>query len=541
MPLPPKAHARRPVAKAPVPAVRQERPPLRKPASVPPSNAAALAALRADTRPPADRAAQDRVGNGAVAAGRQRPESDPKFARMKKDVQRKKKTVATSHPPARAEAVAAQDAARPPKDDEEAQGKTANAEKMNDAKPKAFDKAAFIKAVEDAIAAKAPKNLDEADKFADSGKPEEVRNEVRGRVGDGKSDSAEQIATTTAAPPDTSAAVTKTVVPMAPDRPPGTPAAPTPADAIPDKQPLSATDMSAGPAQLDQQMADAQVTEPQLQESNEPTFKQAVQEKHQAEQHSEVTPPALRQDEAAQLHAASATAKRQGTTAMQAMGSQRVRTGQRVGTGKSDAKTRDEDKRAQVTALLQGVFDTMKTEVEAILTGLDKKVDDQFTDGERKARDWFTAEHKRRMEEYKDARYSGVIGKAKWVKDLFAGLPDEANKIFDDARAGYISRMREVISQVADTIGIELNRAKDRIAKGRNELQDAVGKLPADLRTIGKQAAAGFADQFDDLAQTVDDKATDLVDTLATKYPETLKSVDDEIAEEKEKNKGLIA
>ncbi|MEV4319457.1 hypothetical protein [Actinocrispum sp. NPDC049592] len=226
------------------------------------------------------------------------------------------------------DAVAAQDAARPPKDDEEAQGKTANAEKMNDARPKAFDKAAFIKAVEDAIAAKAPKNLDEAGKFADSGKPEEVRNEVRGRVGDGKSDSAEQIATTTAAPPDTSGAVTKQVVPMAPDRPPGTPATPNPADAIPDRQPLSATDMSAGPAQLDQQMADAQVTEPQLRESNEPTFKQAVQEKHKAEQHSEVTPPTLRQDEAAQLHAASTAAKREGTTAIQVMGSQRVRTGQ---------------------------------------------------------------------------------------------------------------------------------------------------------------------------------------------------------------------
>ncbi|BBJ38469.1 hypothetical protein SSPO_011870 [Streptomyces antimycoticus] len=76
------------------------------------------------------------------------PGADPKFATLKKDVRRKKRSVASSHPPPRTEAGAAQDAARPPKDDEEAQGKTANAEKMNEAKPKDFDKDAFIRAVE---------------------------------------------------------------------------------------------------------------------------------------------------------------------------------------------------------------------------------------------------------------------------------------------------------------------------------------------------------------------------------------------------------
>jgi hypothetical protein len=512
---------------------------------VPPSNAAVLAAFRADPTPPADRvppSAQDAVGNGAVAARQQRgPDTDPKFATLKKDVQRKKKTVAGSHPPPRTEAVSAQDAARPPKDDEEAQGKTANAEKMNDAKPKEFDKAAFIKAVEDAIAAKAPKNLDEADKFADSGKAEEVKNDVRGRVGEGKTDSADQIATTTTAPPDTSGAVTKKVTPMGPDRPPGTPATPDPANAVPDKQPPSATDMSAGPAQVDQQMSDAQVTEPQLQKSNEPAFGKALGDKKTAEQHAEAAPPQLRRSEAAQLHSATAAAKRQGAAAMGTMGARRVRTGQQVGTGKTGAKSRDEEKRAEVTAILQGVFDTMKTDVEAILTGLDKKVDDEFGRGEKQARDEFTAEHRRKMDEYKDRRYSGVLGKARWVKDLFAGLPAEADKIFDEARAGYIRRMRTVISDVATTIGNELNRAKARIAQGRTDLQAEVKKLPTSLQAIGKEAAAGFADKFDELTQSVDDKGTELVDTLATKYTETLKSVDDEIAAEKEKNKGLVA
>ncbi|MBP2330386.1 hypothetical protein JOF56_010771 [Kibdelosporangium banguiense] len=539
------------MTKKPAPVVVKGR---RKPLALPlpPSNSAMSAALKASAKPTLDRlrpAGQDMVGNGAVAAAaesgpavaKRSPETDPKFGSLKKDVQRKKRSVATSHPPARAEATSAQAAARPPKDDEEAQGKTANAEKMNEAKPKEFDKAAFVKAVEDAIAAKAPKNLDEADKFADSGKPEEVKAEVQGKVGEGKTDSAEQIATTTAAPPDTSAAVTKEVVPMAADQPPRTPATPNPAQAVPDKLPPSATDMSAGPAKVDQQMSDAQVTEAQLKKSNEPAFNNALKEKKTAEQHSEVTPGELRKNESAQLHESTAKAKKLGTAAMGAMGAKRVGIGRQVGAGKTGAKSKDEEKRAQVTAILQGVFDTMKTEVEAILSGLDAKVDKQFTDGEKKARDEFTAEHKQKMEEYKDERYSGAWGWARWLDDKFTGLPAEADKIFEDARAHYVTKMRQVISDVADTIGLELNKAKTRIAKGRTDLQAEVKKLPQDLQAIGKEAAAGFDDQFDQLTQSVDDKGTELVDTLATKYTETLKSVDEEIAAEKEKNKGLIA
>ncbi|MDT9685275.1 hypothetical protein RND61_24895 [Streptomyces sp. TRM76323] len=475
------------------------------------------------------------------AKARPGPHADPKFAALKKDVRHKKRSLAASHPPPRAEAAAAQDAALPPKDDEEAQGKAANAEKMNEARPKEFDKDAFIRAVEKAIADRAPKNLDEADKFAGSGKADEIRAEVHGRVGDGKADSAEQIATTTAAPPDTSAAVPKKVVPMSADRPPGTPGAPDPAQAVPDRLPASATDMSAGPAEIDRRMADAQVTEAQLRKSNEPGFTRALGEKKAAERHSDTAPGRLRKHEAAELRASTAQAKRLGTAAMSAMGAQRVRTGQQVDTGKAGAKSRDEEKRAQVTAVLQGVFDTMKKDVEAILEGLDKLVDDQFGRGEKAAREAFTAEHRRKMDEYKDRRYSGATGKLRWVRDLFAGLPAEADKIFEEARDTYVRRMRQVITDVADTIGAELNRAKRRIAQGRAEMRDAVRRLPADLRAVGQRAAAEFAGKFDELTQAVDDKGTQLVDTLATKYTEALKSVDDEIAAEKEKNKGLVA
>ena len=169
----------------------------------------------------------------------------PGMRRVNADVAAKKAALA-HHQPAASESKSAQDAAVAPPDDREAQGKVANSAKMDAAKPGAFDKAAFIKAVNDAIAAQAPKNLDEADKFSKSGKAEAVKGAVDGKVTAGKDASAHAITTTTNAPPDTSAAKAKQVAPMQADHPPGNPGAPNAADAAPQPQPAAVTDFSRG-------------------------------------------------------------------------------------------------------------------------------------------------------------------------------------------------------------------------------------------------------------------------------------------------------
>ena len=486
------------------------------------------------------------LGNGATIAaaggpgGRSGPHMDPKFLALTAGVKVKQRRL-THHRPARHEAAAAQAAAKAPPDDREAQGKAANAEKMNTAKPATFDKAAFVKAVEEAVARQAPKNLDEADQFADSGKADQVKGEVQGQVGAGKEASAAPIADTAAAPPDTSAAVDKPVVPMTADQPPRVPAAPDPAQAVPDKAPPSATDFSAGPRQIDQQMSDAQVTDDQLTHANEPAFTGALKDKQVAAQHSAAAPPVIRAHESQTLDRAKGDAQHAGKESMASMTGVRHRAGQHVDTGKAAAKGSDEAKRAEVTATLQKVFDAMKKDVEDILTGLDKKVDDQFTTEEKTARDAFVAEHKQKMKEYKHKRYSGLRGKGRWIRDKFADLPEEANQIFVRAREGYVTRMRGVISSIADTIAAQLDLAKRRIAKGRAEMKAEVKRLPRELRALGRSVAAGFDDKFAELAQQVNDKGTALVDTLAEKYSQALRSVDDEIAAEKEKNKGLIS
>ncbi|MFD5748777.1 HPC2 multi-domain protein [Streptomyces sp. NPDC127033] len=451
----------------------------------------------------------------------------------------KKRVVGTTHPPAPTEAAAAQAAAVPPTDDQEARGKAAHAEDMDAAQPKEFDKNAFVAAVEKAIADRAPKNLDQADKFGTSDKAEEVKQEVQGKVGEGKETAAQEIADTTAQPPQP-APDAKTMVPLVADRPPGRPAGPNANQAVPDALPASATDMSAGPEQVKRQMSDAKVTEKQLARSNEPTFKAALASKKTMDKHAATAPRALRGAEAEEIKSVKNNAAAIGPAAMTSMAGTRIAAGQQVAAGKTRAKGSDEEKRTTVTALLQKVFDKTKTDVEKILTDLDATIDTDFTREEKRARDQFTREHKLGMARYKRERYAPPLGPLRWLKDLALPLPEEANRIYEQAKANYLTAMRQVISDIAGTVERELRRAKDRIATGRNELKSAVDKLPKDLRAIGQQAAGEFADKFDELRDTVNEKGTELVDTLATKYTDAVKEVDKEIAAEKEKNKGWV-
>ncbi|MFE7623264.1 hypothetical protein [Streptomyces sp. NPDC057509] len=528
-----------------------EKPPA-APSHTPPTRADASRTAPSPAPVSPDRRALQRLqraaGNAAVsrlvaqrytAPVKPSPAQAPGFRGVKADVAAKKQHLA-QHRPAGTESKASQAAAVAPPDDKEAQGKAANAEKMNAAKPGEFDKNAFVEAVNKAIDAQAPKNLDEADKFSKSGKADKIKAEVDGKVTDGKESSAKDIDTATKAPPDTSAAKDKPVTPLTPDQPPGNPGAPSATAAIPEKQPASVTDFSEGPAQNDKAMADAEVTEDQLAKGNEPEFNEALSAKKTAEADSAKAPAKGRSAENQQLNTAKAGAAASGAAAMSALTATRTQAGQKVDGGKGETKSKDEKKRAEVTAKLQKVYDGTKKDVEATLDGLDKKVDTAFTTGEKAARDAFTADHERRMKKYKDKRYSGWRGKARWVKDKFAGLPDEANNLYQEARKLYVSQMQTVISSVADIIGTELGKAKARIAKGRKELKAEVDKLPADLRQFGEEAAKDFADKFDDLESTVNEKSEQLVQDLASKYTAALNKIDEDIKKLQEANKGLI-
>jgi hypothetical protein len=319
---------------------------------------------------------------------------------------------------------------------------------MDAQQPGAFDKKAFITAVKAAIEAKSPKTLKEADDYKESGKAAEVKGDVKGLVTEGKDGQAKDIEAATDAPPDTSKAVAKPVTPM-PAEQPGQPGQVPAAGAVPKPAPPEQLNLAGGRQQADQELADAEVTEPQLAQSNEPQFESALADKKAAAQHADTAPAEYRKQEQDVLAQGKADATAETAAGIAGMQGSKAAALAGLVADKGKAKSKDETRRAEVTAKIQSIFTATETDVKKILDGIDPKVETAFDEGEKGARAAFESYTSAKMAAYKEDRYSGWLGGLRWAKDKLLGMPSKVNEFYEAGRELYLKQMDGVISRVA--------------------------------------------------------------------------------------------
>ncbi|MFD5827070.1 hypothetical protein [Lentzea sp. NPDC060358] len=460
--------------------------------------------------------------------------ADPAFVQVVEKV--KGAAVAKkAHPPASAKAKEAQDAAQGPSDDLAGQAKAAKVDAMDAQQAGSFDKQAFIAAVKTAIEAKAPKSLQDA--TSPQGKADGVGAEVRGVVSQGTQGQARDVEQATDAAPDESKAVPKPVTPMAQENPGAAPAIPA-AGAAPKPVPAARTDLTAGKQQVAQEQGD--VTDEQLRDSNEPQFQQALDAKQAAAAHAETAPGQFRAQEQQVLGQAKTDASAETTAGVAGMQGAKGAALAKLVAAKGSAKGKDEAKRAEVTTRVQGIFAATEAEVKTILGGIDAKVETAFATGEAQAKQAFEAFVAAKVGAYRQDRYSGWLGGYRWAKDKLLGMPAKVDEFYTAGRELYLRQMDGVISRVADIVGGDLSRAKQRIASGKAEIAAYVKTLSPELQKVGADASAEIGDRFEQLEKDVDDKQNEVVDTLATKYTEAKQGIDERVEALQAENRGLV-
>lgn len=447
-----------------------------------------------------------------------------------------------AHPPAGAVTADAQAAAQGPPDEVETKAQAAHVGEMAAEEPNTFDREAFKQALSAKIGSIAPSTLKEADEFAKSNRLPELKRSVSGTVTQAKAESAKPLAEKTTEPPDTSQVEAKPVEPLHPPEVGGPPPDVGAAHAAP--KPKTEAEVSAPfeerSQSLDEQLAAADVSESTLEQSNEPAFTAAVAAKRTAQEHAAQAPDQYRTEEQAVLSEARAGAETVATTQTEGMHGGRAELLEQVQGTQEETKGEDEQKRAEIAARFREIYEKTKTDVENKLGALDEAVNTAFDEGAEQARKNFESYVAERMREYKERRYSGLRGKARWLKDKVTSLPDYVNTFYEEGRRRYVAEMEGVIDHIATIVETGLGAAKKRIAEGRAEIAEEQEQLPDSLRELGKEAAADIQSEFDALEQSVDDRKDHLIDTLAQKYTENLQAVDTRIQELKEANRGLV-
>ena len=500
--------------------------------------------MPADTRAPAAAeasAAGPAAGAAAgAAAGRRharRAHDDPGFRAV---IGRVKKAAAgfRRHGSAHGAAAAAQAATPGPANEVQAGAKAQQVAKIDDQKPKEFDKASFAALLRSRVDAKAPKNPVEARNFPSSGKLGELKTEMTDAARTSAADAGADVRDQAQAAPDQSGITPKPVTPLPESAPPPAPGDLGAAQAAP--KPLPAADVSAGvqaqQQQLDGTLTQAGVTDQQLAAANEPTFSKALADKQVAGKAAAAMPAQYRAAESATIAGAQAqaVAVTGQQTAVMRGGSATLLgqvTGQQHGTMAADQAAR-----AKITAELEAIYADTQNAVKARLDQLDKDAGAAFDAALTEARQVFESY----VQDELDKRYSDITV---WIKDklLTWGLPPEVQAIFDAGRAKFIESMDGAIDRVAGLVADGLNDAKQKSAEGRKKVDEAVNRQPAALRDVAREAAQSIGAKFDQLDQSITAKQDQLADMLAAKYQDGLKQLDDRITQLEAEHASLVS
>jgi len=470
------------------------------------------------------------------------PEDEPGFRAMKERTNRA--AVRTKrHQSGKKGAATAQGASQPDRQkDIDSQAAGEHTVTLGDQEPGPFDVGKFKEDVKNKVLEKAPPaTLEEADKFESSGKAGEATSEIHGIVTGGKAASEKDIKEKREAPLVTADKEPKKVDDMVNDRPGRLPAGVGAADALPKPVPPWWTDLSAGPLQVEAKMAEGNLTEEQLTEANEPEFSAVLTARDEVREHAATDPADYRTQEELVLARGRAEAEGVAGAELEGMHASRTGTLDAVLGVKGDTKVADAQLHDDVHQGILGIHEQTQADVKTLLDTLDSVVDTIFTSGEKAARKNFEDYVAEEMRKYKDDRYSGWFGWARWVKDRFADLPSYVNRFYERGRAKYLEEMDTVIEVIAVVVGMLLGAAQLRIQMGRDQVTAFIEGLPKSRQQHAGEVAADLDNRFDQLASDVDSKRDELVDTIAQKYVESRDDLDSRIKELQEANKGLVS
>jgi hypothetical protein len=571
------------------------------------------------------------------------PEADPAFQAVIKQ-SKQQADQQSSHQSPKSAAEEAQTAAVDP-DQQMREAQAGKMDDLNAKKPKPFDRKVFEDSLLEKLNLVKPKNADQADNFASSGKTDDIKNALNTEVKGAKKESGGGLPEESKAPPEPDAEAPKKVEELKPTQevvgavPPEieaekavpkekteqeieAPLAKTTENlegAFGEIQAKSIVGSSSDPdeVQADQLAEQVMATpepqslqlEPQessIQLSLSETIqllpevliqrKEEVKPQSVAQPDSEVPlnvdrletwkeegggqaldalkeakthgttegPQKFRQGEQETLTTAKTDAQASAKQSNQDMYATRTESMEQTGDSQEATKTQDEIKRTEINTNIQSIFDKTQGTVKGILGKMDSDVNTEFNRGISAAKNAFEGHVKRRMAEYKDKRYTLVfpiklpkpywfgikmvkVGELRifdfitWIRDKFAGLPDEVNVFYEEGKQLYIQEVKKSISNIGGIVEKGLTAAQTEVNQGREKVNAYVQTLPKDLQEIGAQAAADVQTKFDQLEQSITDKQNQLLEDLTKKYQSSLKELDKRIEQLKAENASLIS
>jgi putative RNase toxin 4 of polymorphic toxin system len=461
---------------------------------------------------------------------------DPRFKKVIDKLEKSAAKIKT-HPPAAQKSAEAQAAAQPPANEKMAGAKASQVDSMKEADTKKPEPSSFLDMLRAEIQKVMPKNLSETEEFMKGDKKRQLKGALTGNINQQKEEAASGMKGAAKEPPDPSRVEAKEVTPLPGEAVPVTPQVGA-AEAMPAPKSDAEVSLQQSKQDADQMLADQKLTPAQLKKANDPRFSAVLTAKATVEKQADSAPLKYRGNEQKVIAGAASLAvadERKGLMGFKGQKGVNVAT---IKARQLTAKQKDEAERKKVTDHIEGIYNNTKRTVEEKLAKLETDVSTKFDQGMEAALKKMTDYIDTRLGLWKTKRYLG--NPLLWLKDKFLDLPSEVNVFYTDGRKVLANELDALVVNIANLVESRLNDAKAEIARGQKEIGDYVKSLPTNLQAVGKAAEKEMAGRFDELRQSVDDKKSELAQTLAQRYKEAFDKADVKLKEMKAENKGLL-
>ena len=466
------------------------------------------------------------------------PQFDPRFRKVMENLQHGA-AKSKKHAPASKKAGEASAAAKGPPNEKAAGAKSNQVDKLKEAPAEKPKNDSFLELLRTEIQNAMPKTLGDTDDFMKGDTPGAMKSSLKGSVGEEKDKAAGAIKGASDAKPSDSGVATKEVTPIPGEPAPGVPAVDG-AQGMPLPKTNDDVSLQYSKQDTDDEMKEAHVTSRQLQKANDPRFSAVLAAKDAVAKQADAGPAQYRAGEKGVLASAASQAQARGKAGAIAMVGIRGKSNSAVLSKQDAAKAKEELERKQVTDHIEEIYTRTKASVDTKLAALETEVNAMFDAGIDAALNTMTSFVEARLDEYKDERYSGLIGKGRWVKDKLLGLPHDADVFYTQGRVVFTRTMDNLVVRVAALVELRLKQAKDEVAKGKAEIATYVQGLKPSLQSVGKNAQKEMEGRFQELEQGIDDKKNQLAQSLAQKYKEASDKADEALKKIQDANKGLV-
>jgi len=205
-------------------------------------------------------------------------------------------------------------------------------------------------------------------------------------------------------------------------------------------------------------------------------------------------------------------------------------------------KTDIEKKREAVTTWINDRYTQAKDFVTETLEKLETQALDTFDKGQKLHSLQFEQNVKRRVNAWKDDRYSGIWGGAKWLKDKFVGIDhfSEIKTIFSTERATFVKAIDLLILNINKKNETTIQLCKDEVTKAKTDIQSFISKLGPELIDVGNKAQEETTKKLADLDKHIEKEKKKLQQKLCDKKDEAIKAIDKKIEEMKSEMSGLV-